>query len=167
MIHSAVFGSIERFMGLLIEHFAGDFPLWIAPEQIRIILITDAQIPAAEALRLRATILVAAATRIVQRLKLTLMKLLLIGLVRLYQILIAPLLRQMNGGHGHCRHDPSCSNYAIEALRVHGAIKGGVLAAWRLLRCHPRGTHGYDPVLPAKVRGREHHDVTPGVKKGA
>ena len=56
MIHSAVFGSIERFMGLLIEHFAGDFPLWIAPEQIRIILITDAQIPAAEALRLRATI---------------------------------------------------------------------------------------------------------------
>jgi len=63
MIHRAVFGSIERFMGLLIEHFAGDFPLWIAPDQIRIIPITDAQIPAAEALlaackkaRLRATI---------------------------------------------------------------------------------------------------------------
>jgi len=63
MIHRAVFGSIERFMGLLIEHFAGDFPLWIAPEQIRIIPITDAQIPAAEALlvackkaRLRASI---------------------------------------------------------------------------------------------------------------
>lgn len=63
MIHRAVFGSIERFMGLLIEHFAGDFPLWIAPEQIRIIPITDAQIPAADALlaqckkaRLRATI---------------------------------------------------------------------------------------------------------------
>ena len=63
MIHRAVFGSIERFLGLLIEHFAGDFPLWIAPEQIRIIPITDAQIPAADALlarckklRLRATI---------------------------------------------------------------------------------------------------------------
>jgi len=53
MIHRAVFGSIERFMGLLIEHFAGDFPLWIAPEQIRIIPITDAQIPAAEALLAR------------------------------------------------------------------------------------------------------------------
>jgi len=63
MIHRAVFGSIERFMGLLIEHFAGDFPLWIAPEQVRIIPITDAQTPAAEALlaecrkaRIRATI---------------------------------------------------------------------------------------------------------------
>ncbi|MEM9283549.1 MAG: threonine--tRNA ligase [Verrucomicrobiota bacterium] len=63
MIHRAVFGSVERFLGLLIEHFAGDFPLWLAPEQIRIIPITDAQIPAAEKLlakckgrRLRATI---------------------------------------------------------------------------------------------------------------
>lgn len=42
MIHRAVFGSIERFMGLLIEHYAGDFPTWIAPEQLRIIPITDA-----------------------------------------------------------------------------------------------------------------------------
>ena len=63
MIHRAVFGSIERFLGLLIEHFAGDFPLWLAPEQIRIIPITDAQIPAADTLlarckelRLRASI---------------------------------------------------------------------------------------------------------------
>lgn len=63
MIHRAVFGSVERFLGLLIEHFAGDFPLWLAPEQIRIIPITDAQIPAAEELlkqckerRFRATI---------------------------------------------------------------------------------------------------------------
>ncbi|MBK1883753.1 threonine--tRNA ligase [Luteolibacter pohnpeiensis] len=43
MIHRAVFGSIERFMGLLIEHFAGDFPLWLAPEQIRILPISDGQ----------------------------------------------------------------------------------------------------------------------------
>ncbi|MFM7605847.1 MAG: threonine--tRNA ligase [Prosthecobacter sp.] len=63
MIHRAVFGSIERFMGLLIEHYAGDFPLWIAPEQLRIIPITDAQLPFAESLladckkrRIRATI---------------------------------------------------------------------------------------------------------------
>jgi threonyl-tRNA synthetase len=63
MIHRAVFGSIERFMGLLIEHYAGDFPTWIAPEQLRIIPITDDQIPAADALlaqckklRIRATI---------------------------------------------------------------------------------------------------------------
>jgi len=50
MIHRAVFGSIERFMGLLIEHYAGDFPTWIAPEQLRIIPISDAQIPDADAL---------------------------------------------------------------------------------------------------------------------
>lgn len=63
MIHRAVFGSIERFMGLLIEHYAGDFPTWIAPEQLRIIPITDAQISDADALyarckklRIRATI---------------------------------------------------------------------------------------------------------------
>jgi threonyl-tRNA synthetase len=63
MIHRAVFGSIERFMGLLIEHYAGDFPTWIAPEQLRIIPITDAQISDADdlyarckKLRIRATI---------------------------------------------------------------------------------------------------------------
>ena len=50
MIHRAVFGSIERFLGLLIEHYAGDFPLWLAPEQVRIISIASAQIPTAEAL---------------------------------------------------------------------------------------------------------------------
>jgi hypothetical protein len=45
-----------------------------------------------------------------------------------------------------CRYSPSCSQYAIEALERHGAIKGGWLAAKRLLRCHPWGGHGHDPV---------------------
>jgi putative membrane protein insertion efficiency factor len=45
-----------------------------------------------------------------------------------------------------CRYSPSCSQYAIEALRKHGAIKGGWLATKRLLRCQPWGGHGYDPV---------------------
>ena len=45
-----------------------------------------------------------------------------------------------------CRYTPSCSAYAITALRRHGAIKGGWLATKRLLRCHPWGGHGYDPV---------------------
>ena len=44
-----------------------------------------------------------------------------------------------------CRYAPSCSQYAIEALEKHGAIKGGWLAAKRLLRCHPWGGRGYDP----------------------
>jgi threonyl-tRNA synthetase len=54
MIHRAVFGSIERFMGLLIEHYAGDFPLWLAPEQIRFLPITDAQAGLARELAARA-----------------------------------------------------------------------------------------------------------------
>ncbi|MED5544444.1 MAG: membrane protein insertion efficiency factor YidD [Pseudomonadota bacterium] len=45
-----------------------------------------------------------------------------------------------------CRFAPSCSQYAIEAVRAHGAIKGGCYAIWRLLRCNPWGGHGYDPV---------------------
>src|SRR5690606_6145476 len=45
-----------------------------------------------------------------------------------------------------CRYQPSCSEYAIEALQKHGAIKGGWIAAKRLMRCHPWGGHGYDPV---------------------
>jgi putative membrane protein insertion efficiency factor len=45
-----------------------------------------------------------------------------------------------------CRYLPTCSQYAIEALEKHGAIKGGWLTAKRLLRCHPWGGHGFDPV---------------------
>ena len=45
-----------------------------------------------------------------------------------------------------CRYQPSCSQYAIEALDRHGAIKGGWMAATRLMRCHRWGGHGYDPV---------------------
>jgi threonyl-tRNA synthetase len=50
MIHCAIMGSIERFMSVLIEHYAGVFPLWLAPEQVRVCTVADAFIPAAEAL---------------------------------------------------------------------------------------------------------------------
>lgn len=49
-----------------------------------------------------------------------------------------------------CRHIPSCSEYAVEALKIHGPIKGIYLATRRILKCHPWGTHGYDPVPPKK-----------------
>jgi threonyl-tRNA synthetase len=49
MIHRAIFGTLERFIGFLIEHFAGAFPLWIAPEQVRVLPIADAQLEAARA----------------------------------------------------------------------------------------------------------------------
>lgn len=66
----------------------------------------------------------------------------LILLVRAYQVTLSPLFGDC------CRFRPSCSCYMIEALRVHGALKGTLLGVWRLLRCHPFGKHGYDPVPP-------------------
>lgn len=64
----------------------------------------------------------------------------LIGGIRLYQWIISPLLGP------HCRHLPTCSNYAIEAIQRHGPGRGSWLALRRLLRCQPWGTSGYDPV---------------------
>jgi putative membrane protein insertion efficiency factor len=62
--------------------------------------------------------------------------------VKLYQILISPYFP------ASCRHVPTCSQYAIEALKTHGAIKGIWFATKRILHCHPWGTSGYDPVPP-------------------
>lgn len=64
----------------------------------------------------------------------------LIVLVRAYQIVLSPMFG------GSCRFQPTCSNYAIEALKKYGAVKGAYLAVKRILRCHPWGRSGYDPV---------------------
>ena len=64
------------------------------------------------------------------------------GLVWLYRKLISPFLGN------NCRFNPSCSAYAEEALRKHGAFRGSWLAARRIVRCHPWGGSGYDPVPP-------------------
>jgi len=53
-----------------------------------------------------------------------------------------------------CRHIPSCSEYAVEALKIHGPFKGIYLATKRILKCHPWGTYGYDPV-PLKKNKNE------------
>ena len=53
---------------------------------------------------------------------------------------------------GTCKFHPSCSQYAIDAFRAHGLLKGGVLAAWRLLRCHPWSAGGVDYVDGPRVR---------------
>lgn len=66
--------------------------------------------------------------------------------VRLYRWLISPALGAFFGPAGGCRYTPSCSAYAGEAVRTHGAATGSWLAAKRLCRCHPWGGHGYDPV---------------------
>jgi len=64
----------------------------------------------------------------------------LLGLVSLYRILISPWLGN------NCRFEPSCSAYALQALRTHGAFRGLWLTARRIARCHPWGGSGYDPV---------------------
>lgn len=64
----------------------------------------------------------------------------LVMLVRFYQVCISPLKPAC------CRFTPTCSAYAIEALRKHGPIKGLLLTIWRILRCNPWGGSGYDPV---------------------
>ena len=76
------------------------------------------------------------------------MRTLLIGLVRAYQLLLSPYLG------GHCRFTPTCSQYALDALRQHGAARGSWLAARRLLRCHPWCAGGADPVPDRMERRR-------------
>lgn len=63
-----------------------------------------------------------------------------IGLIRFYQKCISPLTPPA------CRYTPTCSQYAIEAIRKYGVAKGGWLAIKRIARCHPWGGSGYDPV---------------------
>jgi len=61
-------------------------------------------------------------------------------MIRFYQLAISPYLP------GWCRYQPTCSQYALEALRRYGLFKGWYLAIRRILRCHPFGGSGYDPV---------------------
>jgi len=68
------------------------------------------------------------------------MKKLLLFLIRGYQTILSPLLPQA------CRFTPSCSHYAIEAIKEHGSLKGSLLASYRILRCQPFCRGGYDPV---------------------
>ncbi len=65
--------------------------------------------------------------------------------IQLYRLTLSPMLPPS------CRYAPSCSEYALEALQRHGAWRGLRMAARRIVRCHPWGGHGYDPVpdLPA------------------
>lgn len=65
----------------------------------------------------------------------------LIFLIRIYQKFISPMIPPS------CKYHPSCSAYAVDALRTHGALKGTAMAIWRVLRCNPFSKGGYDPVI--------------------
>ncbi len=75
------------------------------------------------------------------------MRKLLIGLIQLYRYTLSPFIGQ------HCRYTPTCSQYAIEAIRLHGSWRGGWLAIKRVGSCHPWHPGGYDPV-PDSAEGR-------------
>ena len=81
------------------------------------------------------------------------MKTVLRFLLRGYQRWISPTLPPS------CRYGPSCSNYALEAIELHGALYGSLLAAWRVLRCHPFVRGGYDPVPRPKLLPQRHRDT--------
>ncbi|PHU35459.1 membrane protein insertion efficiency factor YidD [Pseudobutyrivibrio ruminis] len=68
------------------------------------------------------------------------LKKLFIFLIRFYQKYISPMKRTK------CPYCPTCSAYGLEAIKKHGAIKGGALTAWRLIRCNPFSRGGFDPV---------------------
>lgn len=74
------------------------------------------------------------------------MRKLLMLAIRLYQVTLGRLLYFAAGGRSVCIYEPTCSNYALQAIETHGALRGLALGAWRILRCHPFARGGYDPV---------------------
>jgi putative membrane protein insertion efficiency factor len=68
------------------------------------------------------------------------MKVILIGMVRLYKTYVSPFLPSA------CRYEPTCSEYAMEAVQKHGSLRGSGMAIYRVLRCQPFAKGGYDPV---------------------
>ena len=71
--------------------------------------------------------------------------LLLVAVIRAYQLVVSPWLPPS------CRFEPSCSHYAVDAMRAHGPLFGLGLSVWRILRCNPFGTPGFDPVPAAPL----------------
>ncbi|MDD6620290.1 MAG: membrane protein insertion efficiency factor YidD [Eubacteriales bacterium] len=71
----------------------------------------------------------------------------MIFLIRTYQMTLSPRF-----SHGSCRYTPTCSQYAIEAIEIHGIFKGSLLSVRRILRCNPFFKGGWDPVPPKKTK---------------
>lgn len=78
------------------------------------------------------------------------MKRLVLAAIRFYQRQISP------GSGAACRFQPTCSHYAHDAIESNGAIRGGAMAVWRILRCNPLNDGGYDPVPEPKHRSEGH-----------
>ena len=79
------------------------------------------------------------------------MKFLIKLFIRFYQICISPVLHLIGGPNSGCRFSPTCSQYFLEAVEMHGAVKGSMMGFKRIFRCAPWGGHGHDPV-PIPIR---------------
>ena len=90
----------------------------------------------------------------------SLIKQFLLALIRAYQYLVSPWLGPS------CRYFPNCSEYAREALEIHGPWQGAWLALRRIGRCHPLGASGYDPVPGASEGADNHYPSEPGGRHG-
>jgi hypothetical protein len=80
----------------------------------------------------------------------------LIGLIRFYQVAVSPWTPPS------CRFQPTCSSYALDAVTTHGALRGSWLSVRRILRCHPWGGSGYDPVPPMEEGNDAKGDLASG-----
>ena len=83
------------------------------------------------------------------------MRHLFIALIRMYQRFLSPLLG------ANCRFEPSCSHYALQAIQRHGAFKGSLLGAWRILRCNPLSKGGQIDPVPPVGRWRPADEIEP------
>jgi len=83
----------------------------------------------------------------------------LIKLLRVYQIVVSPALHTLLPAASGCRFTPTCSQYAMDALRAHGTARGLWLATRRLARCHPWGGHGYDPAPAVTAQRITNHPL--------
>jgi uncharacterized protein len=82
-------------------------------------------------------------------------------LLRGYKWAISPMIRPA------CRYVPSCSEYAMEAVERYGAVRGALMALWRLLRCHPFARGGYDPVVESGDNSKSPQELKPNCFFGA
>jgi len=85
---------------------------------------------------------------------------LLLAILAFYKRWLSPALHALSPGGG-CKFLPTCSEYAAEAITVHGPMRGVLMAAWRLVRCHPFTRGGLDPVPPATAARHFHRKPLP------